>query len=104
MTAAQARHAPISIPDLRDVLNGQVIAPDDTEYDRARTIFYGGFDQRPAVSVEDRFGHSCWDALIVAAARIAGCERLLTEDLQHGAAFEGLQVVDPFGAVAGSLR
>jgi predicted nucleic acid-binding protein len=54
-------------------------------------------------SVEDRFGLSCWDALIVAAARIAGCEYLLTEDLQHGAEFEGLQVVNPFRAAAGSL-
>jgi FAD/FMN-containing dehydrogenase len=51
MTAAHARHAPISIPDLRDVLSGQAIAPDDAEYDRARTIFYGGFDRRPAVIV-----------------------------------------------------
>lgn len=54
-------------------------------------------------TVEDRFGLSCWDALIVAAARIAGCEYLLTEDLQHGAEFEGLQVVDPFRAAAGTL-
>lgn len=54
-------------------------------------------------SVEDRFGLSCWDALIVAAARIAGCEYLLTEDLQHGAELEGLQVVSPFRAAAGSL-
>ena len=55
-------------------------------------------------SVEDRFGLSCWDAPIVAAARIAGCEYLLTEDLQHGAEFEGLQVVNPFRAAAGSLH
>ena len=54
-------------------------------------------------TVEDRFGLSCWDALIVAAARFAGCEYLLTEDLQHGAEFEGLQVVDPFRAAAGTL-
>jgi predicted nucleic acid-binding protein len=54
-------------------------------------------------SVEDRFGLSCWDALIVAAARIAGCEYLLTEDLQHGAELEGLQVVSPFRTAAGSL-
>ncbi len=55
-------------------------------------------------SVEDRFGLSCWDALIVAAARIAGCEYLLTEDLQHGAELEGLQVVNPFRVAAGSLH
>ena len=54
-------------------------------------------------SVEDRFGLSCWDALVVAAARIAGCEYLLTEDLQHGAELAELQVVNPFRAAPGSL-
>jgi predicted nucleic acid-binding protein len=54
-------------------------------------------------SVEDRFGLSCWDALIVAAAKIAGCDYLLTEDLQHGAELDGLRVVNPFHATAGSL-
>jgi predicted nucleic acid-binding protein len=54
-------------------------------------------------SVEDRFGLSYWDALIVAAARIAGCEYLLTEGLQHGAELEGLRVVSPFRAAADSL-
>jgi predicted nucleic acid-binding protein len=54
-------------------------------------------------SLEDRFGLSCWDALIVAAAKIAGCEHLLTEDLQAGADFEGLFVVNPFKSTAGAL-
>jgi FAD/FMN-containing dehydrogenase len=40
-----------SIPQLRDAFDGRVVAPDDPEYDQARTIFYGGFDQRPAVIV-----------------------------------------------------
>jgi predicted nucleic acid-binding protein len=53
--------------------------------------------------VEDRFGLSCWDALIVAAARIAGCEHLLTEDLQHGSELDGLRVVNPFRTPPGSL-
>lgn len=39
-----------------------------------------------AWKIEDRFGLSFWDALIVAAAGAAGCDRLLTEDLQDGAA------------------
>jgi hypothetical protein len=32
----------ISIPQLRAALKGRVIAPDDAEYDKARTVFYGG--------------------------------------------------------------
>lgn len=39
---------------------------------------------------------SLWDALIVEAARRANCERILTEDLNHGQDFDGLTVVNPF--------
>jgi len=49
-----------------------------------------------AWSIEERYGISFWDALIVAAAGSARCETLLTEDLQHGAVLEGVRVVDPF--------
>ena len=46
--------------------------------------------------VEERFRLSWWDALIVGAARQAGCRYLLTEDLQNGQDLDGLAVVDPF--------
>ena len=72
MTAAHARHAPISIPALRDVLSGQVIAPDDAAYDQARTIFYGGFDQRPAVIVRPTDASDV--AQVVSIARDTGLE------------------------------
>jgi predicted nucleic acid-binding protein len=49
-----------------------------------------------AWQVQDRFQFAYWDALIVAAAGEAGCDRLLTEDLQHGQDLDGLVVVDPF--------
>lgn len=39
---------------------------------------------------------SFWDALIVRAAAVGGCSELLTEDLQHGQRFDGVQVVNPF--------
>jgi predicted nucleic acid-binding protein len=37
-----------------------------------------------------------WDALILRAAQRAGCVTLFTEDLQHGARFDGVEVVNPF--------
>jgi predicted nucleic acid-binding protein len=37
-----------------------------------------------------------WDALIVRAAQVSGCRTLLTEDLQHGQRFDGLEIVNPF--------
>ncbi len=45
-------------------------------------------------------GFAFYDALIVAAALEAGCDRLLTEDLQHGRVLGGLTIVNPFAAEA----
>ena len=39
---------------------------------------------------------SFWDALILTAARGAGCGVLLTEDLNHGQVMDGVRVEDPF--------
>jgi predicted nucleic acid-binding protein len=39
---------------------------------------------------------SFYDALIVAAALEASCDRLYTEDMQHGRKFGGLTIVNPF--------
>ena len=49
-----------------------------------------------AWAVEDRYGLSWWDSLIVAAAQIGGCTHLLTEGLQDGQDLDGVLVVDPF--------
>jgi predicted nucleic acid-binding protein len=37
-----------------------------------------------------------YDALIICAAREAGCTILYSEDLQHGQKFGGLKIVNPF--------
>ena len=49
-----------------------------------------------AWKIEDRFGISFWDSLIISAAIMADCTYLLTEDLQTGQKFDGLLVVNPF--------
>jgi predicted nucleic acid-binding protein len=46
--------------------------------------------------VQDRFGLSFWDSLIVSAAQLAVCRYLLSEDLQDGLQLGSLEVVDPF--------
>lgn len=43
---------------------------------------------------------SFWDALIVQAARVSGCGRVYSEDLQHGAIYDGVRVENPFLEVA----
>jgi predicted nucleic acid-binding protein len=39
---------------------------------------------------------SFWDALVVRAALVSGCSRLLSEDFQAGQRFDRLEVVNPF--------
>jgi len=56
-----------------------------------------------AWTMQDRFGLSFWDALVVAAARIGRCRTLLTEDLQDGQDLDGLLVVNPFARSPASL-
>ena len=47
----QAAPTTISIPKLRKDLKDRVIAPGDPDYDKARTVFYGGVDRHPAVII-----------------------------------------------------
>ena len=49
-----------------------------------------------ALATRARWEISYWDAAIVEAARIARCDTLLSEDLQHGMNFAGIRVVNPF--------
>ena len=48
--------------------------------------------------IEDRFGFSWWDSLVVAQALASGATTLLTEDLQDGQEIDGLRIVNPFRA------
>lgn len=62
--------APIS--NLRANLNGNVIAPDDRAYDDARSVFFTGFDRRPAAIV--RAANASDVARVVTLARETGAE------------------------------
>jgi predicted nucleic acid-binding protein len=58
---------------------------------------------RRAWTVQEQLSLSWWDAMIVGAALQAGCETLLSEDLQHGQVVDGkLGIVNPFVADAPS--
>ena len=51
---------------------------------------------RSAIEIARRFSIALWDALIIEAARAAGCRRVLSEDLQSGQNFDGVVVENPF--------
>lgn len=71
LTAVQT-NASLSIPQLRAAIKGGVIAPDDAGYDKARTVFVGGIDRRPAVIV--RVADEKDVAYVVSLARDTGME------------------------------
>ncbi len=62
----------LSIPRLRAILKGRVIAPEDAAYDEARAVFYGGIDRRPAVIV--RVADETDVSRVVSLARETGLE------------------------------
>ena len=49
-----------------------------------------------ALEVAGRFQISYYDALIIAAARLAKCETVYSEDLNAGQDYGGVRVVNPF--------
>ncbi len=51
---------------------------------------------RRGQEIEQRYGLSWWDSLIVAAAQLQGCALLLSEDFQDGGAYGGVTVRSPF--------
>jgi len=51
---------------------------------------------RAAIATSRSARISYWDALIVSAAQAGGCERLLTEDLNHGQTIGSVRVENPF--------
>lgn len=49
-----------------------------------------------AMELTQRYQISLWDAQILAAAALAGCSTLYSEDLQDGQAINGVTIVNPF--------
>jgi predicted nucleic acid-binding protein len=49
-----------------------------------------------AFSTKARWQISYWDAAIIEAARISGCDEVLSEDLNHGQDYGGVRVTNPF--------
>jgi predicted nucleic acid-binding protein len=65
-------------------------------FGRLHLVTLGLDDILGAIDLNRLHGLSFWDALVVRAALISGCSRLLSEDLQTGRRFERLEIVNPF--------
>lgn len=52
---------------------------------------------RDGLRIAERYKLAIYDSMIVAAALAAGCDRLWSEDLQHGLVIDApLEVANPF--------
>ena len=49
-----------------------------------------------ATGIRARFGVSYWDAAILAAAKLLGCDAVYSEDLGHEHDYDGVTVINPF--------
>lgn len=61
-----------TISQLRSSLSGRIILPDDGDYDKARALFYGGMDRKPAIIV--KVANDDDVARVIAFARETGLE------------------------------
>lgn len=72
-----------TLPELREIA-GRVIRPSDAEYDKARTVFLGGVDRRPAVIV--RVASAADVSRVIALARDTGMALAVRSGGHSGAA------------------
>jgi predicted nucleic acid-binding protein len=78
---------PLTKSQARGIVDSYLAWP--VELNDAKTVLV-------ASEIEERHMLSFWDALIVASARNAKAEKILTEDLNHGQEIEGIFIENPF--------
>ena len=49
-----------------------------------------------AAGMKEKFGLSYWDAAILAAAKMLGCEAVYSEDMSDQQDYDGLRMINPF--------
>lgn len=69
--------------DIRNLLLWNPVAVDATVMENAWLI-------------QERYGFSWWDSLILSAAQIQDCSHILSEDMQHGQQVGNLTIINPF--------
>ena len=78
------QHQSTAIPALQ-AIEGQVILPDDADYDNLRAVFYGGIDRHPAFIV--RVANTADVVRVVALARETGLELAVRSGGHSGAGY-----------------
>ncbi len=87
VTVTQKLRPGLSLADARD---------DITALQAWRPLSIDEKTIQAAWRIQDKFGFSFWDCLIVAAAQLLSCDFLLSEDLQRQQSIDGLVILNPF--------
>ena len=107
-SALQDENAYISFQVVQEVLNGvtrkiERPARPETARELFDEVLFPMWRVMPsrelyeqALRIHGRYQFPFYDSLIVAAALEADCDRLLTEDFQHGQTIESLRIENPF--------
>ena len=51
-----------------------------------------------AMQYRERFALSYWDCLILAAAKLSGCDAVYSEDMSASQDYDGIRVINPFAS------
>ena len=70
------------------------------DYLRWEVVVNSGESILDAIALEQRYGISFWDALVVQSARASGAEILYSEELSDGQVYESVRVTNPFATAA----
>jgi predicted nucleic acid-binding protein len=85
------RRAGLTLPEVREVLGSIrglcTVQPIDLP------------THERGLAIAERFGFSIYDSMILAAAALAGCKVLCTEDLQDGQRIDGVTIRNPFARI-----
>ena len=103
LTALQQPIALQVVGELQNVLRRRLKLPPHLAMQQARNIYAtfpnfaydaGCVEIALGLAAAGRFSY--WDALLLAACARAGVTSLLSEDMQDGSVFQGVQIVNPF--------
>jgi predicted nucleic acid-binding protein len=79
----------------------RITAVQTEAYYQSVSTFFPMVTPVPAVltstlKIRHRYSLSYWDSLLIAGCKAAGVNELYSEDLSHGANYDGIKVINPF--------
>ena len=53
-----------------------------------------------AIRYREMFNLSYWDCMVLASAKLSGCDAVYSEDFSHNQDYDGIRVINPFDDLA----